>query len=165
MDPPGSSVHGILQARILEWVAISLLQGVFPTQGSNPGLLHRRQILYSLSRQRSPKEHLKYTGILQLLGNSYILVTLQSSSLGNIQSPRFLFLREPLAVIKDLISSKGPLISTGLPRQWAWRPRSKCRAIINPKGRVGGPRRWSQSPLLTQEEETERQGQSEKEPS
>ena len=39
--PPGSSVHGILQARVLEWVAISfsagvgslsLLQGIFPTQ-------------------------------------------------------------------------------------------------------------------------------------
>ena len=36
---PGSSVHGILQASILEWVAIFLLQGVFPTQGSNLGLL------------------------------------------------------------------------------------------------------------------------------
>ena len=27
MDPPGSSVHGILQARILEWVAISFSKG------------------------------------------------------------------------------------------------------------------------------------------
>ena len=26
-SPPGSSVHGILQARILEWVAISFSQG------------------------------------------------------------------------------------------------------------------------------------------
>ena len=39
-SPPGSSVHGILQARILEWVAIS-----FPTQGSNPGLPHCGQTL------------------------------------------------------------------------------------------------------------------------
>ena len=85
---PGFSVHGILQARILEWVTISfsrgsswprdrtrvscigvrhfnlwatreaqntgvgslaLLQGIFPTQGSNPGLPHCRQILYQLS--------------------------------------------------------------------------------------------------------------------
>ena len=97
---PGFSVHGIFQARILEWVAISwyyflimllclksvlvtqscptlcdpmdcnspgstvhedapgkntgvgchaLLQGTFPTQGSNPGLSHFRQILYHLS--------------------------------------------------------------------------------------------------------------------
>jgi len=45
--PPGSSVHGILKARILEWVAIrSLLQGILPTQGLNPGLPHCRQILY-----------------------------------------------------------------------------------------------------------------------
>ena len=36
---PGSSVHGILQARILQLVARSLLQGIFPTQGSNPHLL------------------------------------------------------------------------------------------------------------------------------
>ena len=35
---PDSSIHGIFQARVLEWVAISLLQGTFPTQGSNPGL-------------------------------------------------------------------------------------------------------------------------------
>ena len=35
-SPPRSSVHGILQARILEWVAI-LLQGIFLTQGSNLG--------------------------------------------------------------------------------------------------------------------------------
>ena len=43
---PGSSVHGILQARILGWVAIFLLQGIFLTQGLNPALLHFRQILY-----------------------------------------------------------------------------------------------------------------------
>ena len=31
-----------------------LLQGFFPTQGSNPGLLHCRQVLYQLSYQGSP---------------------------------------------------------------------------------------------------------------
>ena len=33
-SPPGSSVHGTVQARILECIAIFLLQGIFPTQGS-----------------------------------------------------------------------------------------------------------------------------------
>ena len=33
----------------------SLLQGIFPTQGSNPGLLHCRWILYQLSHQGSPR--------------------------------------------------------------------------------------------------------------
>ena len=37
---PSSLLHGILQARILEWVAISYSRGSSPTQGSNPCLLH-----------------------------------------------------------------------------------------------------------------------------
>ena len=36
--------------------SLSLLQGIFPTQGSNPGLPHHRQILYQLSHNGSPKE-------------------------------------------------------------------------------------------------------------
>ena len=49
---PGSSVHGILQARILEWVAIPfLLQGIFPTQGLN--LADR--FFNHLSHQGSPE--------------------------------------------------------------------------------------------------------------
>ena len=36
------------------WSSYSLLQGIFPTKGSNPSLLHGRQILYRLSHQGSP---------------------------------------------------------------------------------------------------------------
>ena len=71
-SPPGSSVHGILQARVLECVAISfsrgsswprggtgvgchfLLQGIFLTQGWNPGLLHYRQNLYHWATWEAP---------------------------------------------------------------------------------------------------------------
>ena len=35
--------------------SLSLLQGIFPIQGSNPGLPHCRQILYQLSHKGSPK--------------------------------------------------------------------------------------------------------------
>ena len=35
--------------------SLSLLQGIFPTQGSNQGLLHCRQILYQLSHRESPR--------------------------------------------------------------------------------------------------------------
>ena len=45
---PGSCVHGILKARILEWLATPL-QGIFPTQGSNLGFWHCRWVLYHLS--------------------------------------------------------------------------------------------------------------------
>ena len=55
---PGSSVHGIFQASILEWVAISFSRGIFLTQGSNPGLPHCRQMFYPLSHQE--KWGLKY---------------------------------------------------------------------------------------------------------
>ena len=35
--------------------SLSLLQGIFPTQGSNPALLHYRWILYQLSHKGSPR--------------------------------------------------------------------------------------------------------------
>ena len=54
-NPIDCTVHGILQARILEWVAIPFSRGIFPTQGSNPGLLHCRWILYQLSHKGSPR--------------------------------------------------------------------------------------------------------------
>ena len=50
-SPPGSSVHGFLQNTGVG--CHSLLHGIFPTQGSSPGLLHCRQILYHLSHQGS----------------------------------------------------------------------------------------------------------------
>ena len=35
--------------------SLSLLQGIFPTQGSNPGLPHCRQILYQLNHKGQQK--------------------------------------------------------------------------------------------------------------
>ena len=52
-SPPGSSVCGISQARILEWVAIFLLQGIFSTQRLN---LHWQMDFLPLNHQRSPFE-------------------------------------------------------------------------------------------------------------
>ena len=48
-NPMDYTVHGILQARILEWVAFPFSRGSFPTQESNQDLLHCRWILYQLS--------------------------------------------------------------------------------------------------------------------
>ena len=81
-SPPGSSVHGILQARILEWVAISN-QGISPTQESNPHLLHCRPILNHLSHKRSPvmRPWVKYWASpgLTWLVSQMITATLQGS--------------------------------------------------------------------------------------
>ena len=53
-SPPGSSVHAISKAKILEWVAIFLVQGIFQTQGSNPRLLHWQADTLPLCHLRSP---------------------------------------------------------------------------------------------------------------
>ena len=50
-SPPVFSLHGILQTRIPEWVAISFPRGIFLPQGSNPSLLHWQAGSLPLSRR------------------------------------------------------------------------------------------------------------------
>ena len=53
-SPSDSSVPGILQTGILELGCHFLLQGIFPTQGSNPNLLHQQADSLPLSHLGSP---------------------------------------------------------------------------------------------------------------
>src|SRR5574337_790501 len=63
-----SKPHGLYSARLLcAWNSVgkntgmgsySFLQGISPTQGSNLGLLHCKQVLYHLSHQGSPYGHI-----------------------------------------------------------------------------------------------------------
>ena len=48
-SPPGSSVHGNSPGKNPAVGCHALLQGIVPTHGLNPGLLHCRWILYRLS--------------------------------------------------------------------------------------------------------------------
>ena len=58
-SPPASSVHGILQARILEWVGChSHLHQIFPTQGIEPESPALEADFYHLSHQGSPRHPL-----------------------------------------------------------------------------------------------------------
>ena len=52
-SPPGSSVCGVFQARLLEYVAISFSKGIFLTQRSNR-FLHCRQILHHWVTWKAP---------------------------------------------------------------------------------------------------------------
>ena len=52
---PGSSVHGDSPCKNTGVGRHFSLQGIFLTQGTNPGLQHCRQILYHLSHQGSPR--------------------------------------------------------------------------------------------------------------
>ena len=54
-SPPGSSVHGILQARILEWVAMPSSRHSAPgTESASSVSCIGRRILYHYSHRRSP---------------------------------------------------------------------------------------------------------------
>ena len=53
-SPPGFSIHGSSPGKNSGVGCHALLHCFFPTQESNPGLLHCRQILYHLSHQGNP---------------------------------------------------------------------------------------------------------------
>ena len=65
-SPPGSSVHGIFPGKNTGVGCHFLLQGIFPTQGLNPGLLNRRRIPYHLSHV--PSKGTNFTGLSDKLG-------------------------------------------------------------------------------------------------
>ena len=53
-SPPGSSVHGDSPGKNTEVGCHCILQGILLIQGSNRGMSHSRQVLYSLIHQGSP---------------------------------------------------------------------------------------------------------------
>ena len=60
-----------------------LLQGIFPTQGSNPGLLHCRQILYQLSYKGISEKYRLIISELILMPKTQPLCTSAESNLGD----------------------------------------------------------------------------------
>ena len=63
--PPGSTVHGDPPGKNTRVGCHFLLQGIFPTQGSNLGLPHCRHTLYPLRHQR----RLKIDNKLEIVNN------------------------------------------------------------------------------------------------
>ena len=55
-SPPGSSDHGDSPGKNTGVGCHAFLQGISPTQGSNPGLPHCRWILYRLNQQERPSK-------------------------------------------------------------------------------------------------------------
>ena len=64
-SPPGASVYRDSPVNNTGVGCHALLQGIFPTQGLNPGLPRCRQTLYYLSHQGSPDSSL---GVLYAWG-------------------------------------------------------------------------------------------------
>ena len=72
----GSSVYGDSPSKNTAVGCHALLQGMFPNQGLNPGLLHCRQILYQLSYHGNPPITLIRVNISKVWfpNNFYILI-------------------------------------------------------------------------------------------
>ena len=85
-SPPGSLVHRDSLGKNIGVGSLSLLQGIFPTQGSSPGLLHCRKILYQLSHQGSPS-YISYMNVkllsrVRLFGTPWTVTYQAPSSMG-----------------------------------------------------------------------------------
>ena len=78
---PRSSVHRDSPVKNTEMGCHALLQGIFPTQGWNPGLQHCTRILYQLSHQGSLYGRLGFLKCLPTESN-YILKKYLHSFLG-----------------------------------------------------------------------------------
>ena len=102
---PGSSVHGDSPGKNTGVGCHALLQGIFPTQGSNPGLLDCRQILYHLSHQGSSKN----TGVG---GHSFLqrIFPTQGSNVGLPHCRQILYCLSHQGSILQ-----GRFLTTGLP--------------------------------------------------
>ena len=115
------TIHGILQARTLDWIAFPLLsvQEIFPTQGLNPGLPHCRQILYWVSHQESLR-------LQQLPDHQYSLNPTNLMELNiwkNVKrKPKFkiYFNRKRAATKKEILKSTKQAITIKINTQESW---------------------------------------------
>ena len=71
-SPPGSSVHGDSPGQNPGVCCHALLQGIFPSQGLNPDLLHCGQILYHLLSELPGKPKDTGVGSLSLLQGIFL---------------------------------------------------------------------------------------------
>ena len=86
---------------------LSLLQGIFPTQRSNPGLLHCRRILYQLSHKRKPNNQNKAIFLWLLSWNKY----------GNWKQP-WPTMKTMLTLVGLGVSGKRVVLTLGIAGPW-----------------------------------------------
>ena len=127
---PGTSVPGDSPGKNTEVGWHALLQGIFPTQKSNPGLLHCRWILYHLSRQ----------GSLVYL-NKYLKTVKTNQSIETLKINSIILMSLPLSGERKIPISWQVHRKPILNKQKIWRRRSSSKAVC----RVG--RRWLTSGL------------------
>ena len=134
------SVHGILHEKNTGVDCHSLLQGISPTQGLNPGLLHCRQIFYCLSHQGSPDilllfSHLVVSDSLRPHGLQHARPPCQSPtpsrsslklmSIESVMPSNHLILCHPLLLLTSIfpsirVFSNEPVLYIRWPKYWSF---------------------------------------------
>ena len=130
---PDSSVHGILQARILKWVALPFARGSSQPRNWTRGFLHWRQILYSLSHQGSwPLVISRKTHSIYLWGlHSFFLGAEQSIEIQNSSPSRS---RHCCSVSTTWPSNMPLLLAHWNQRLWFTNEYDYIRQLPHPKG-------------------------------
>ena len=147
-SPPGSSVHGILQAWVLEWVLFPT-QGVFPTRGSNPCplyLLHCQAGSLPLAPPQSVQFSYSvvsdsvtpWTAVHQAslsITNSWNLLKLMSIEL--VMLSNHLILCHPILLLPSIfpsirVFSNEPVLCIRWPKYWSF------SFSISPSGEYSG---------------------------
>jgi len=117
-DPTDYTVHGILQARILEWMAFPFSRGSFQPKDQTQDLPHCRQILYQLS-------HRGIQNMTQM--NFYKTKTDSQAQRTDVRSPR-----------------GGECRRDGL-GAWGWQRQTEC---VNNKVLLCSTGNYSQNPVI-----------------
>ena len=129
-SPRGSSARGMSSQ--------SLLQGIFPTPGSNPGLPHCRQILYCLSRQGSLSKmgsalNLKKQGSLYGLETNIFCRTKSHLLLWDARKVSPFHLPGTCPIWCSLSFCSWPRRPACPASSVIWLPSSGCSAPLNPR--------------------------------
>ena len=129
----GSSLHGDSPSKNTRVGCHALLQGIFPIQGSNLGLLHCRHILYCLSYQGSPV--VKGPGAQEATDTAMFLAKEAGSNccLGDGSSP---------ATVLQEATSHQWCCPQGRPYQQAGHTVEASRAFVSRARGCGIPIRW-----------------------
>ena len=125
-SPLGSSVHGDFPGKTTGVVCHAFLQGIFPTQGSNPGLPHCRQILYCLRHQGSPGKTIALT--IRTFVDKVISPPFTTLSRSFYFMSLISWLQSPSAVILETPKTKSVTVSIASP--------SICHEVMGPDAMI-----------------------------
>ena len=127
----------------------SLLQGIFPTQGSNPGLWHCRQILYQLRHKASPWLMENNLNQVKLNTENQNILDIKQLFVRKIQNPSGIKIFQPDPRWNNIyIHGKSGLSRELSGKEFAYQSKKHKRNRFNPWGKIPWSRKWQPTLVL-----------------